>query len=118
LRKTILAHNSKNLLQGVASSRAFQHRKAFEYAVDHAIGPRVRADGAAAVDLWCALANIEWFDVNGHVASFGFRGAGSFVAWVREEGDYLDWHCSGEPGKVAPWLEEALEQEGWRWRIK
>lgn len=118
MRKATLTQDARQRLQGVPSSRAFQHRKAFEYAVDHAIGPRVRADGAAAVDLWCALANVEWIDTNGHVASFGLRAAGEFVAWVREEGDYLDWYCSGEPGKVPQWLEKALEQEGWHWRIK
>lgn len=110
--------DARQLLHGVASSRAFQHRKSFEYAVDRAIGPRVRADGSAGVDLWCALANIEWADASGNVASFSLRTAGEFVAWIREEGGYLDWYCSGTPEQVAPWIEEALGAEGWFWRNK
>jgi len=40
------------------------------------------------------------------------------VAWIREEGDYLDLYCAGPQGEVAAWTEEALAVEGWTWRQK
>lgn len=108
--------NDPDRLKDVPSSRVFRHRKLFELAVDRLLGDRVRADGAAAIELWCALANIEWIAPDGEVVSYSQRAAGEMVAWVREEGDYIDWYCSGESGRVAPWIEQALAGEQWTWR--
>lgn len=108
--------NDRDQLTGKPSSRPFRHRKLFELTVDRLLGDRIRADGAAAVDLWSALANIEWIAPDGSIVSYTFRMAGEKVAWIREEGDYLDWYCSGTSGSVAPWIEGALAAEGWTWR--
>lgn len=51
----------------------------------------------------------------GPVVSYSFREAATLVAWVREEGDYILWYCSGPPGVVAPWIGEAMAVEGWSW---
>lgn len=107
---------SREDFEGVPSSRAYRPRKQFEAAVDRAVGDQVRSDGACGVDLWCALANVEWHGPDGEIVSYTFRGAGSLVAWVREEGDYIEWYDSGEPGVVASWISGALANEGWRWK--
>lgn len=101
--------------QGQPSSRAYRPYKAFEATIDHLLGERVRSNGACGVDLWCALANVRWSGPDGMDVSYGLRRAGEVVSWVREEGDYLTWYCSGEPGHVATWIEEALAIAGWTW---
>lgn len=73
----------------------------------------MRADGACGVDLWSALANVHWLRSNETVISYSFREAAELVAWIREEGDYISWYCSGPPGEVAPWIGEAMATEGW-----
>lgn len=103
---------------GKASERHFRYHKLFELTVDRLLGDRIRADGAAAIDMWSAIANIEWISPSGSEVSYTFRSAGYMVAWIREEGDYLDWYCSGPQAHVASWIEEALMQEGWAWRPK
>lgn len=102
-------------LVAVPSTRTRRWPKAFELIVDRVLGERIRADGAAAVDMWSSLANVEWRELEGARVSYSFRAAGDLVAWVREEGDYIDWYCSGPVSVVAPWIEEALAQEGWSW---
>lgn len=109
--------NDRDRLKGVSSSRHFRHRKLFELTVDRLLGDRVRADGTAAIDLWSALANIEWIAPDGGIVRYSQRAAGEMVAWIREEGDYIDWYCSGESGRVAPWIEAALVDEGWSWQL-
>ncbi len=79
------------------------------------LGPRVRQDGAAAIDLWSALAGIEWHGPEGAIVCYSLRDAGDLVAWVREDGDYLDWYCSGPTSIVASWINFSLGCEGWSW---
>ncbi len=98
---------------GVSSSRAGRWKKQFELTVDRVLGDRIRADGAYAIAMWSALANVEWHGPEDVSVSYSFRTAGDLVAWVREEGDYLDWYCAGPVAVVAPWIEEGLGQEGW-----
>jgi hypothetical protein len=80
---------------GVSSSRAGRWKKQFELTVDRVLGDRIRADGAYAIAMWSALANVEWHGPEDVSVSYSFRTAGDLVAWVREEGDYLDWYCAG-----------------------
>lgn len=68
--------------------------------------------------MWSALADIDWIAPDGGIVSYSFRHAADVVAWIREEGNYLDWYCSGPTGQVAPWIVEALAGEGWTWRVK
>jgi hypothetical protein len=105
----------KSDFAGVPSQRSTRPIKEFEAAIDRAVGEQVRADGACGVDLWSALANVRWHASNGAVVSYSFREAATLVAWVREEGDYILWYCSGPPGVVAPWIGEAMAVEGWSW---
>lgn len=98
---------------GVPSSRVGRWRKQFELTVDRVLGERIRADGANALALWSALANVEWHRPVGACVSYSLRSAGDLVAWVREEGDYSDWFCAEPVAVVARWIEEELGREGW-----
>lgn len=99
--------------EGVASTRAHRPTKQFEAILDRLFGERVRADGAFGVDLWCALADVEWRNGQGETVCYSHRVAGEVVAWVREDGCYLEWYASGEAGEVADWIGEALSDAGW-----
>lgn len=103
--------------EGVPSSLVYRPRKQFEAAVDRAVGDRIRSDGACGADLWSALSNVEWRDPDGQTVSYSFRAAGDLVAWVREEGDYIEWFCGDAPGVVASWIGDALAAEGWSYTL-
>ena len=104
---------SRNDFEGEPSGCAYRSNKIFAATIDRLLGDQVRADGACGVDLWCALTNVEWRGPDGEKVSYPFRRAGEVVAWVREEGDYLTWYCSGEPGIVAEGIGDALNGAGW-----
>jgi hypothetical protein len=74
---------SRSDFEGEASDRAYRFYKVFEAVIDQVVGDRVRADGACGVDLWCALANVEWRGPDEEKVSYPFRRAGEVVAWVR-----------------------------------
>ena len=100
---------------GVSSARTGRARKVFEAQLDAALGERIRADGACACDLWSALAGVEWHGPAGEVVRYSFREAGGVVAWVREEGDYIDWFCGDLSGQVSDWISNAMVGSGWKW---
>jgi len=77
------------------------------------LGERVRADGNSAAELWRALTNVGWRGPDGQVVSYSSRAAGNVVAWVREEGDYMDWYCGSDAGFVADWVSGPLAEAGW-----
>lgn len=103
----------KDDFRGVASSRVRQPYKLFEACLDELLGERVRADGACAVDLWCAIASVGWRSPEGLEVRYSYRQACDVVAWVREEVDGFQYYCSGEPGIVADWIAQGLKQAGW-----
>ena len=107
--------SDRNDLQGCPSLRSRRSHKTFELTVERLLGERIRMDAALAVELWSALANVAWHSPDGAVVRYSFRDAGSLVAWVREEGDYIDWYCNGPVGVVSPWISNALATEGWSW---
>ena len=65
---------------------------------------KVRADDAYAQNLYAAMCNMRWQyqDVwallKDQLWSVSWRSAGSIVADLRGEGDYMDWYCSGSLG--------------------
>lgn len=101
--------------EGVVSLRRQKGPKMFELTVERLLGEQVRADGARAVELWSSLANVEWRGPDDAVVTYSFRSAGDLIAWVREDGCYLDWYCSGPVGVVSRWISDALAAEGWTW---
>ena len=101
--------------KGVESTRQCKSHKAFELTLERLLGERIQTDGACGVEMWSALANVDWHAPDGDIISCSFREAGDLVAWLREEGDYMDWYCSGDVGVVAPWIGDGLAVEGWSW---
>lgn len=101
--------------KGVESTRQRKSYKTFQMTLERRLGERIRADGACGVEMWSALANVDWHAPNGDIVGYSFRDAGDLVAWLREEGDYMDWYCCGDVGVVVPWIGGALAAEGWSW---
>ena len=64
---------------------------------------KVRADDVYAKKLYAAMCNISW------------RSAGGVIADIRGEGDYMDWYCSGNEGRVDPEITADLADIGWHW---
>ena len=62
---------------------------------------KVRASDSYAQNLYAAMCNNEfqkldvWPILKDQRWSASWRGAGGIVADMREEGDYIDWYCSG-----------------------
>lgn len=62
---------------------------------------KAKASNAYAQNLYAAMCNMTWQsrefwqEMKGEVWSCSWRHAGGIVADMREEGDYIDWYCSG-----------------------
>jgi len=62
---------------------------------------KVRASEGYAQNLYAAMCNNDfqkhevWPMLKDETWSVSWRGAGSLVAELRDQGDYMDWYCSG-----------------------
>lgn len=62
---------------------------------------KVRADKAYAQNLYAAMCNNEfqhnevWPILKGELWGCSWRHAGGIIADMRQQGDYIDWYCSG-----------------------
>ena len=62
---------------------------------------KVRGDNSYAQNLYAAMCNNEfqridlWPILKGETCSYSWRYAGGIIADMRQEGDYIDWYCSG-----------------------
>jgi len=62
---------------------------------------KVKASENYAQNLYAAMCNMDWQsrefwqEMKGETWSCSWRHAGGIVADMREEGDYIDWYCSG-----------------------
>jgi hypothetical protein len=65
---------------------------------------KVRKSAVYAQHLYAAMCNQEfvknevWPQLKGETWSCSWRYAGGIIADMRQEGDYLDWYCSGIKG--------------------
>ncbi len=48
-----------------------------------------------------------------HDTGYSWRSTGALVADILGEGDYLDWYCSGNEGRVDEEVEADLKEIGW-----
>jgi hypothetical protein len=68
-----------------------------------------------AKKIYANLCNLVWYDyVNDEAISHSWRGAGGFVASIRNESfdlreGYMDFYCSGEEGEVDEEVEKLFE---------
>ena len=62
---------------------------------------KVKQSDNYAQNLYAAMCNMDWQsrefwqEMKGETWSCSWRHAGGIVADMREEGDYIDWYCSG-----------------------
>ena len=93
---------------------------------------KVRGSESYSQNLYAAMCNMRWqkqdvFPIlSDEYWSVTWRGAGGFIAELREEGDYLNWYCSGiqdeasivpgyvREGVVTDEILEDLHKLGWR----
>lgn len=88
--------------------------------------PKIREkvkDDAYAQKLYHSLCNTRWIKndflskLRQHPEkdfwSCSWRYAGGVVADLREEGDYMDWYCSGNEGMIDPEVAADLLELGW-----
>jgi hypothetical protein len=65
---------------------------------------KVKARDDYAQNLYAAMCNMTWQsrefwqELKGETWSASWRYAGGIIADMREEGDYIDWYCSGMGG--------------------
>lgn len=73
-------------------------------------------DDSYAQNLYAAMCNMRWQKIDmwpvlkNDLWSCTWRSAGSIVAELRGEGDYLNWYCSGMGGSA--WY-ETEDQDQW-----
>jgi hypothetical protein len=78
---------------------------------------KAKASEAYAQNIYAALCNQDWQrnDVwpmlKGETWSCSWRYAGGIVADMREQGDYIDWYCSGIKGGAGEKDLESMDQE-------
>ena len=72
------------------------------------------SDITFANKVYANLCNLVWYDyINDEVISQSWRGAGGFVAGIRNLGeDYMDFYCSGNEGRVDAEIEELFNDNG------
>jgi len=69
--------------------------------------------------LYAALCNTQWQKndvwkiLKDEYWSCSWRSAGGIVADMIEQGDYMDWYCSGSEGYIHPEIAEDLSKLGW-----
>lgn len=81
-------------------------------------------DNEYAKKLYAALCNTDWVrteiipllrqDPDKDLWSCSWRYAGGIIAHMREEGDYIDWYCSGNEGYIDPEVAADLKELGWQ----
>lgn len=89
---------------------------------------KVRYSDAYAQNLYAALCNMQWQRtevwplLKGQLWSVSWRVAGGYIADIRNEGDYLNWYCSGigpenesyvSEGTVTDEIAADLKSLGW-----
>ena len=80
---------------------------------------KVLSDEEYAKDLYRALSNMQWRKrelmplLRNELWSASWRCAGGIVAELRQEGDYLDWYCTGGEGTVTDEIKADLARLGW-----
>ena len=81
---------------------------------DILINSNKMSDITFANKVYANLCNLVWYDyINDEVISQSWRGAGGFVAGIRNIGeDYMDFYCSGNEGKVDSEIEELFNANG------
>ena len=82
---------------------------------------KVRASDAYAQNLYAAMCNNDfvkremWPILKDQRWSCSWRHSGGIIADMRQEGDYIDWYCSGIGGQVADYTSSETDEQ-WKAR--
>jgi hypothetical protein len=76
------------------------------------ISNKCKSSDIYSQNLYAALCNNE-FQKDDKIWSCSWRSAGGIVANLREEGDYINWYCSGQEGVVTDEIRKDIEDFGW-----
>ena len=89
---------------------------------------KVRASEAYAQNLYASICNNDFIkmevvpilrqDPDKDYWSRSWRSAGGIVADMRQEGDYIDWYCSGMGGLLGDYDPDSETFEQWQFRTK
>lgn len=80
---------------------------------------KVRSSDEYAQALYAALCNNDfikrdmWEILKDDPWGCSWRYAGGIIADMKEQGDYMDWYCSGREGEVTENIEDDLYELGW-----
>jgi len=85
----------------------------FEEDLQNLFEVRMKGSDSFCSEVWCSLSNIIWKNEDGSEFSATFRYAGGLIASIIEEGDYMDWYCSGEYATVSEDIANGLLTLGW-----
>lgn len=89
---------------------------------------KVRAQESYAQNLYAAMCNMRFVrkemfpylrqDPDRDLWSASWRSAGGIIADMRQEGDYIDWYCSGMGGLNGSYDSDSETFEQWQTRTK
>ena len=113
-----------------------KHNMEYDLRSSKELCDKVKASDTYAQNLYAAMCNMDWQsrefwqEMKGETWSCSWRHSGGIVADMREQGDYIDWYCSGigggltmedvrpkgyvPEGEVTEEIELDLNQLGWR----
>ena len=101
LERMINEHNA----QREADERWRENNLEYDLRSTKWICDKAKASEAYAQNIYAALCNQDWQKnevwplLKGETYSCSWRYAGGIVADMREQGDYIDWYCSGIRGE-------------------
>jgi hypothetical protein len=87
----------------------------FEDIISKYLGERMKTDAALCSRIWSSLANVNWYFIKSSqliVCGYSFRAAGGMIADIRQQGDYMDWYCSGPYQTVDEEFRKIMKKEG------
>jgi len=87
----------------------------FEQTIARLFRDDLKSGAMNGSELWSALANVTWRHGDSEVG-YSFRAAGDLIAALVENGDYMDWYCSGDDGYVSDRIADAMSKEGWTYK--
>ena len=86
----------------------FQKENYIKRKEEEGLEPLVRSSDSYAQNLYAAMCNMTWQsrefwqEMKGETWSCSWRHSGGIIADMREEGDYIDWYCSGIRNDMDP----------------
>lgn len=85
----------------------------FEADLEALFGAKIKTDDGFCENVWSALANKIWRNIDGAEFACTFRYAGGLIADIRGSGNYMDWYCSGPCETVTEEIENGMAVLGW-----